>query len=67
MTLEEARAGIGRKVVYAATPWDSSRPPEEGVVTSVNDHFVFVRYGSDTHSKATYAGDLRWMTGDSDA
>jgi hypothetical protein len=62
MTLEEAREGIGRKVIYEVTPWDGGYPAlDEGVITSVNDHYVFVRYGSDTHSKATYPGDLRWM------
>jgi hypothetical protein len=50
MTLEEAREHVGRGVVY--------RPfadviPEQGVITSVNDHWVFVRYGSDGGSKAT--------------
>ena len=49
MTLDEARAHIGDGVVY--------RPPhgvvEDGVITSVGDRFVFARYGTDTHSKAT--------------
>ena len=50
MTLDEARQRIGHGVVY--------RPfadviPEQGVITSVNDHWVFVRYGSDVGSKAT--------------
>ena len=31
---------------------------EEGVITSWNDRFVFVRYGGDNHSKATYPQDL---------
>ena len=31
---------------------------EKGVVTSVNDQYVFVRFGGDTHSKACHSGDL---------
>jgi len=31
---------------------------EVGVVTSMNDSFVFVRYGTDTTSKATRREDL---------
>lgn len=55
MTLDEARQHIGRGVVY--------RPfadviPERGVITSVNDQWVFVRYGTDASSKATEPGLL---------
>lgn len=49
MTLDEARRHIGNKVVYRT----GYGRVEEGVVTSVNDRFVFVRYGSDVHSKST--------------
>lgn len=31
---------------------------EDGVVSSCNDKFVFVRYGLDTYSKATNPRDL---------
>ena len=54
MTLEEARERVGDKVVYQGV-WR----PEEGVITSVNNHFVFVRYGDDYGSKATLA---RYLT-----
>jgi hypothetical protein len=52
MTLDEAAANIGRNVVY--------RPlGEEGVITSVNNSYVFVRYRGDlVASKATCADDL---------
>jgi hypothetical protein len=43
---------IGRKVVY--------REIEEGVITSFNDLYVFVRYGSSTTSAATNPSDLEW-------
>ncbi len=54
MTLDEARGHLGNIVVYH-TPGGAV---EQGVITSVNAHFVFVRYGTDTHSKATAAGML---------
>ena len=47
---------IGRKVIY-----DPGYKIEEGIITSFNDTYVFVRYGSDTNSKATYYRDLRYL------
>lgn len=49
MTLDEARDHIGHGVVYRA----SHGRTEDGVITSVNDYWVFVRYATDRHSKAT--------------
>ena len=49
---------IGKRVVY--TPLNSRGVQEEGVITSFNDIFIFVRYDGDTHSKATYPHDLEW-------
>ena len=60
MTLEEARAAIGRAVVYR--PNESWESPEEGVITSVSRMFVFVRYGADKGSKATAPGMLELVT-----
>jgi hypothetical protein len=57
MTLAEARDLVGAKVVYQAWP---GQPLEEGVITSVNDHWVFVRYGADFTSKATSASELAY-------
>jgi hypothetical protein len=57
MTIDEAKQSIGRKVIYR--PSHSHAPvSEEGVITSVNDTYVFVRYGSQTTSAATYPRDL---------
>jgi len=55
----ELRPGVdhGRRVVYA--PKDGFTR-EEGVITSWVHNLVFVRYGSDTTSKATYPRDLEW-------
>ena len=36
---------------------------EEGVITSFNPAYVFVRYGADAGSKATLRKDLEWVAG----
>ena len=57
MTLDEARSHVGDAVVYH--PYAPELDPvEEGVITSVNDRYVFVRYGTDKGSKATSAERL---------
>lgn len=58
MTLAEAAAGVGRGVVY--TPHHGG-PKEDGVITSVNDRYVFVRYGARQGSSATEAADLEFL------
>ena len=59
MTLEEARKNIGRYVTYTPYEGCSKDQLELGVITSVNDHYVFVRYGNDINSKATRPEDLK--------
>jgi hypothetical protein len=54
MTLEEAREHIGDGVVYLPC----GGPAEDGVITSVNEHYVFARFGTDKASKATRPADL---------
>ena len=49
MTIAEARSHIGDGVIYRPAHGD----PEEGTITSVNDRFVFVRYGTRRTSAAT--------------
>ena len=61
MNIYEAERRIGQKVVYRAP---QSGRVEEGVITSVNDLFVFVRYGSDFGSKATDPESLALLAGD---
>lgn len=58
MTLDEARERIGQKVVYRAPHITAHQAGEEGVITSVNDRFVFVRYGAQAGSQATCAETL---------
>lgn len=54
---------IGRKVIY--TPFVGCDPDmrEEGVITSFNEKFVFVRYGNDVNSKATNPEDIEYLGG----
>lgn len=54
MTLDQARAEIGRGVVYHS----SHDTHEHGRIRSVGDRFVFVVYDGDHHAKATDPGML---------
>lgn len=56
MTTEEAREHIGAGVTYK----NRYGPYEEGVITSVSDSYVFVRYGGHV-SKATNPADLELL------
>ncbi len=51
-----SKEDIGHAVVYMR----GNPPFDEGVITSFNDSYVFVRYGKDKHSKATHRADLEW-------
>ena len=57
MTIDEARAHIGDGVAYLRRGGciDSA---EEGTIASVNDRWVFVRYGTSRTSIATDPADL---------
>ena len=52
MTLATARRHIGHPVTYQS-PYVDGVPDEQGVITSVTDMWVFVRYGDESRSKAT--------------
>jgi hypothetical protein len=57
MTPQEARRNIDRAVVYQS---HECATPEFGVITGVSENgWVYVQYGTDTHSKATSASNLR--------
>lgn len=60
MTLEEAKNNIGRLVVYTPFEGFDESQIEYGVITSVNDRYVFVRYGRKIHSEATRPEDLKF-------
>lgn len=53
---------LGRKVLYIphhAHGDASHKDCEEGVLTSFNDSYAFVRYGSDVNSKPTDFDNLK--------
>ena len=61
MTIEEAKEGIGRNVIYTPFEGCDSSLIENGVITSVNDRFVFVRYGYSQNGIATSPEDLKFL------
>jgi hypothetical protein len=58
MTMEEAREGIGRSVIY--TPVHTNAKPEVGTITDVSSLYVFVRYAGQHRAQATPAERLRF-------
>lgn len=60
MTIKEAKTSVGSRVIYEPFKGCSDSSQERGVITSVNDVFVFVRYGNDCYSKATRPDDLKF-------
>ena len=59
MTIEQAKNNIGNRVTYIPYEGCDVSQYEFGIITSVNDSYVFVRYGSNLHSQATNPCDLR--------
>lgn len=61
MTLDEAREHIGDAVIFSTHPGEA----DGGVITSVNDSYVFVRYVRNGAPQATRPQDLTLMRGGS--
>jgi hypothetical protein len=61
MTLDEARAHIGEKVLYSSIPGEC----EAGVIVTVGATYVHVCYGRDRNAKATRPELLTLMRGGS--
>lgn len=53
-----AEADIGRRVIYHPA---RGHTVEEGVISSSNPAYVFIRYGADAGSKATPREALEWF------
>lgn len=53
MTLAEASDHVRSKVIYRPPHVPREASGEEGIITSVNTSYVFVRYGADVGSMAT--------------
>lgn len=59
MTLEEAANNIGRTVTYTPDRYEHAPDGiEHGVITATTGRYVFVRYGTDQHAKATAPSQL---------
>jgi hypothetical protein len=56
--IEVTEKDIGRKVVYTSRGGETK---EEGVITSFNDSYIFVRYGNKCNSQATHRRDLEFI------
>jgi hypothetical protein len=59
MKLEDAVSG--RKVAYTPFKDCDIKLVEEGIITSKNDKYVFVRYGADVNSKSTSPEDIEYI------
>lgn len=57
--IEPASEDIGREVIYTGNRYPGGKL-EAGVITSFNEHAVFVRYDGERASKATSRQDLEW-------
>lgn len=51
---------VGRGVVYTG---NYGGPNQDGVITSFNDHGVFVQYKPGCTSQSTLREDLEWLSG----
>lgn len=59
--IEPTEADIGRRVIYRVyTKLTDGEFSETGVISSFTNHCVFVRYGNNTGTKATFHKDLYW-------
>lgn len=58
--IEPSKEDVGRGVVYHPSHW-AAAPREDGVITSFNDRYVFVRFGKELNGKATLREDLTWL------
>lgn len=59
--IEPTKADIGRRVVYLA---HHTTDREVGVISSFNEHLVFVRYGGKAQGEGTHRGNLEWDQGE---
>lgn len=56
--IEPTKADIGRRVIYLA---NHATDTETGIISSFNEHLVFVRYGEKAHPEGTHRGNLEWF------
>jgi hypothetical protein len=61
--IEPTEADIGRKVIYRDL-LGVRGVIEEGVISSLNDSWVFVRYDDNPQAQATHRSHLEWSPDD---
>lgn len=61
VTLANAAENVGNLVVYRSPGWPEHRR-EEGTITSVNESYVFVRFGQAGNGIACDADRLRYVS-----
>ena len=57
MMIEPKQSDIGREVIYRV---HSNAEAEEGVITRLNEKYVFVRFGKEEKSVVTTRDQLDW-------
>jgi hypothetical protein len=55
--IKPRQSDIGRKVIYRV---HSDAKAEEGVITRINEKYVFVRFGEEETSTVTTRNQLKW-------
>jgi len=58
--IEPTQNDIGRKVIYTPAGDYPGKRSEEGVISSMNAKYVFVRFGSSAVGVPCYRNDLTW-------
>lgn len=61
MPIKPKQDDIGRKVIYTPYGAYKDKKIEEGVLTSFNDKYAFVRYGTSVRGVATDFNDLDFL------
>ena len=66
--IEPVSSDIGRSVIYKHSHHNGKMEVysviEQGVITSFNESYVFVRYDGHQHTQATRREDLQWVNGE---
>jgi hypothetical protein len=55
--IKPRQSDVGRKVIYRV---HSDAKAEEGVITRINEKYVFVRFGEEEKSTVTTRNQLKW-------
>jgi len=61
--IDPTETDIGRKVIYTPSGDYPDKVIEEGVLSSFNDSYVFVRFGGNVTAAACLRANLDWLRG----